>query len=47
MLWGLEALRVFDDKLKQALSKINEGKTAMYEGLKRVTLQSQARSHVD
>jgi hypothetical protein len=26
MLWGLEALRVFDDKLVRALQEIKEGK---------------------
>jgi hypothetical protein len=26
MLWGLEALRVFDDKLVRALREIKEGK---------------------
>lgn len=29
MLWGLEALRVFDDKLNRALQEIKEGKEKM------------------
>jgi hypothetical protein len=29
MLWGLEALRVFDDKLGKALQKIDEAKEVM------------------
>ncbi|KAH8648735.1 hypothetical protein BGZ60DRAFT_390281 [Tricladium varicosporioides] len=37
MLWGLEALRVFDDKLKQALLKIGDGKAAMDDVLVKVS----------
>ena len=36
MLWGLEALRVFDDKLKRALQCVKEGREEMYKELKRV-----------
>ena len=38
MLWGLEALRVFDDKLRKALEKIKEADEKMRERLKRVCL---------
>lgn len=33
MLWGLEALRVFDDKLKRALQEIDNAKKAMEKEL--------------
>ena len=36
MLWGLEALRVFNDKLEKALEKIQEADEKMCERLKRV-----------
>jgi hypothetical protein len=36
MLWGLEALRVFDDKLVRALREIDEGKETMKGELTRV-----------
>jgi hypothetical protein len=29
MLWGLEALRIFDDKLRNALDRIGEAKKRM------------------
>jgi hypothetical protein len=38
MLWGLEALRVFDDKLRKALEKIQEAEEKMRERFKRVCL---------
>jgi len=38
MLWGLEALRVFDDKLRKALEKIQEADEKMREKIKRVCL---------
>ena len=37
MLWGLEALRVFDDKLVRALQEIKEGKENIKGELKRVS----------
>lgn len=46
MLWGLEALRVFDDKLKQALLKIQEGKDSMEHALARVS-HIERTSYVD
>jgi len=36
MLWGLEALRVFDDKLKMALARIKDSKEATKKDLERV-----------
>jgi len=36
MLWGLEALRVFSDKLEKVLEKIEDAKKAMRLALKRV-----------
>jgi hypothetical protein len=38
MLWGLEALRVFDDKLKRALIEIEQGKKDMIKELARVCI---------
>jgi hypothetical protein len=37
MLWGLEALRVFDDKLTRALREIKEGNEKMRGALARVS----------
>ena len=37
MLWGLEALRVFDDKLTRALQEIKEGKEKMKGALAKVS----------
>jgi hypothetical protein len=36
MLWGLEALRVFDDKLVRAIREIKEGKETIKGELTRV-----------
>ena len=41
IVWGLEALRVFDDKLKMALAKIKESEEAMKKDLERVWLRSE------
>jgi hypothetical protein len=38
MLWEIEALRVFDDKLRKALENIQEADKKMGEKLKRVGL---------
>jgi hypothetical protein len=37
MLWGLEALRVFDDKLVRALQEIKEGKENIKGALARAS----------
>lgn len=37
MLWGLEALRVFNDKLTRALQEVKDGKEKMKGGLARVS----------
>jgi len=37
MMWGLEALRVFDDKLARALVQIKEAKTKMKNYLQTVS----------
>ena len=40
MLWGLEALRVFDGKLTSALQEIKDGKESMKGALERVSFAS-------
>ena len=37
MLWGLEALRVFDDKLRTALSEIKNAKIKMKTELEKAS----------
>jgi hypothetical protein len=37
MLWGLEALRVFDDKLNRGLNQIKAAQTKMYSQLETVS----------
>lgn len=38
MLWGLEALRVFDDRLSASLSQIQKAREAMERTIKQVSL---------
>jgi hypothetical protein len=40
MLWGLEALRVFDDRLSASLSQIQKAREAMERTIKQVGLSS-------
>jgi hypothetical protein len=37
MLWGLEALRVFDDRLSASLSQIQKAREAMERTIKQVS----------
>jgi hypothetical protein len=37
MLWALEALRIFDDRLSESLDKIREAKAKMQKYLSRVS----------
>jgi len=45
MLWGLEALRVFDDKLKRALQEIRDCEDQMNRELLRVCWPSSMNCH--
>jgi hypothetical protein len=40
MLWGLEALRVFDDRLSASLSQIQKAREAMERTIKQVGLSA-------